>query len=768
MEDDNHHFRRKSVTFTLGEGEPLLTSKSAPLATNSAYSPNASFISTPGRRLHRTSKSYLSVSSAAKRYGGVDCGPTILEKERVWYDNYTAIDWIHDAVQDAKRAAVLRTDRSVRGQFSQKFDALQGWILALLTGICTSIVAYMVMVSEAYLFSLKDGYCHSSWMNPISTCDDFRPWSDAVGISFGINMAMACAFTLCAALLTMTTLIVFPSGKLLYMAAGSGIPEVKTILSGFIIHGFLGIHTLFVKAVGLTLAVATGLNLGKEGPFVHIASCTANILTRLFPKFRYSEAKRREALSSACAAGVAVAFGAPIGGVLFSLEEVSYYFPPKVLWRSFFCAATAAVSLKLLNPHGTGKLILLETNFEREWHVKEIPVFLLIGVFGGVYGGLFCKLNTMWSGWFRKLKPVARHPIIEVLALCILTTATSYWNIFTRMGGTDLVRALLSECTESGMAYLCPNNDAQFVTVMKTLASAIAIKMVLTMITFGARIPAGIFVPTMCIGALFGRIVGIMLHHYMSSSPNFWLFDMCTDPEKCIVPGTYAMVGAATALAGVTRMTVSLAVIMFELTGSLNYVMPFMISIMVAKWIADAFSKGIYDLLIDLNDHPYLDAKDNHHFGDAILSDLLPSIDSLIKTSLDVTRSPTVSASTLRTKIEWIRGTGAEDGGFTIVASGQLIGYIALADLTLSFDLLPLNSEDTQILIDPRAYEPYVPDFRHIVDCTPLSIQRDAPLELALELFTKLGLRYLCILDGAEFIGVIHKKSFVRFLRTLH
>ena len=43
--------------------------------------------------------------------------------------------------------------------------------------------------------------------------------------------------------------------------------------------------------------------------------------------------KRREILSAASAAGVAVAFGAPIGGVLFSLEEVSYFFPPKVMWR---------------------------------------------------------------------------------------------------------------------------------------------------------------------------------------------------------------------------------------------------------------------------------------------------------------------------------------------------------------------------------------------------------------------------------------------------
>ena len=59
-----------------------------------------------------------------------------------------------------------------------------------------------------------------------------------------------------------------PVRKVMYFAAGSGIPEVKTVLSGFVIHGYLGGWTLFTKAVGLTLSVASGLNLGKEGPMV--------------------------------------------------------------------------------------------------------------------------------------------------------------------------------------------------------------------------------------------------------------------------------------------------------------------------------------------------------------------------------------------------------------------------------------------------------------------------------------------------------------------
>ena len=137
-------------------------------------------------------------------------------------------------------------------------------------------------------------------------------------------------------------------------AKHSGIPEIKTVLGGFIIRRFMGLWTLIVKSLGLVpspmilryafdtdsfkcLAVASGLWLGKEGPLVHVACCCANLLMKLFPtlndnegeiksdlheqrKCLPSKARKREVLSAAAAAGISVAFGSPIGGVLFSLE----------------------------------------------------------------------------------------------------------------------------------------------------------------------------------------------------------------------------------------------------------------------------------------------------------------------------------------------------------------------------------------------------------------------------------------------------------------
>lgn len=74
-------------------------------------------------------------------------------------------------------------------------------------------------------------------------------------------------------------------------------PQIKTILSGFIIRGYLGKWTLITKTVTLVLAVSSGLSLGKEGPLVHVACCCANILCHLFTKYRKNEAKRREVIS---------------------------------------------------------------------------------------------------------------------------------------------------------------------------------------------------------------------------------------------------------------------------------------------------------------------------------------------------------------------------------------------------------------------------------------------------------------------------------------
>merc|ERR1719199_2360166 len=77
-----------------------------------------------------------------------------------------------------------------------------------------------------------------------------------------------------------------------------------------------------------------------------------------------------------------------------------------------------------------------------------------------------------------------------------------------------------------------------------------------------------------------------------------------------IYPGMYAMLGAAAVLGGVCRVTISLVVIMFELTGGLQLICPFMVVCMLAKWVGDYFTIGIYDYIIIVRKYPFLHEPD--------------------------------------------------------------------------------------------------------------------------------------------------------------
>ena len=118
--------------------------------------------------------------------------------------------------------------------------------------------------------------------------------------------------------------------------------------------------------------------------------------------------------SAAAAAGISVAFGAPIGGVLFSLEEVSFYFPHKTMWRAFFCACIAALTLQFMNPFHNGKIVIFQVNYDHTWMAFEIMPFLVLGLFGGILGSIFIKLNLAVVR-LRMVTSIGRHPIIETI-----------------------------------------------------------------------------------------------------------------------------------------------------------------------------------------------------------------------------------------------------------------------------------------------------------------------------------------------------------------
>ncbi|ORY02561.1 voltage-gated protein/chloride channel-like protein [Clohesyomyces aquaticus] len=761
--------------------------------------------------------------------------------DRVWYDQFTSTDWVHDSIADAYRVKALRSRKDIRGRLAAWFDGAQGWILVAIIGIITAFLAYCVNVTESTLFDWKQGYCTTAWYqsrkeccNGASICDEWLHWSrvirtdrlDSTGTQFlafclgVIVLAMAsCCFTLMTktvipSAISLSTLdenlgaevarshrgdedeedrkrSPSPGTKfneslerppmVYYSAAGSGVAEVKVINSGFVLHGYLGLRTLIIKTLGLILSVASGLSLGKEGPYVHIATCIGNIACRLFSKYNHNDGKRREVLSAAAASGVAVAFGAPIGGVLFSLEEVSYYFPPKTLFRTFFCCIAAALSLKFLNPYGTNKIVLFEVRYLTDWKFFEMIAFIFTGALGGVLGALFIKASRIWARTFRRIPVIKKYPLFEVFLVALITGILSFWNRYTKLPVTELLFELASPCdtfTDSGDG-LCPTRE-HTPEVLKVLVVAFIIKAGLTVITFGIKVPAGIYVPSMVVGGLLGRIIGHLVQLFALRFAGSGLFGSCDPagpPGSCVVPGVYAMVAAGATMTGVTRLTVTLAVILFELTGSLDHVLPFSLGILVSKWTADAIEPlSIYDLLTDMNSYPFLDNKVRPIFTSE-LGDITPRIRK--ERIIDISDSPLVSAAELREKQQYLHMAGELDGGLPILREGVLVGLIPAPDLEFALDKLE-NENNTLCLMstqvgwaagrehgdedegdeDPTDFTPYI-------DPAPVALDVHSPMDLVYECFVKLGLRHICVLRDGHYAGLVHKKAFVKYIKEL-
>ncbi|KAF4497643.1 CLC chloride channel [Fusarium agapanthi] len=704
---------------------------------------------------------------------------TTSQQDSLPYNDYHTINWLQDLVQDSHRrdTSSLYSRRGIRYRTAKLWDASQGWVAAFLIGLFTASIAAFVDVSVEVLADLKDGYCtdniflsHRACCATETTCQNWKSWTESYVSAYAIYVGLALAFGIIAGSVTATTktnlTAVAPEkerssasagGKVMYMAAGSGIPEIKTVLSGFCIPHLFDLKVLIVKAIGSIFAVATGMCLGKEGPFVHISACVGYLVTVCIPKYASNQRKLREMLSIACSAGLSVAFGAPIGGVLFSYEEISTYFPRRVLWRSCLCSVVAAAVLKELNPTGTGKLVLFETNYGVNYDALHYLVFIVLGVCGGIFGGVFCKANFLWSKSFRKIPLIKNNPVFELALVTLITAILQFPNMLIRETGDIVMQRLLVDCNQVNEDWIC-QQEAQATgkgTYYAWLVSGTFVKLFLTTITFGCKVPSGIIIPAMDAGALFGRMIGQLI-------PN-------------ISPGIFAMVGSAAFLAGVSRMTVSLAVIMFELTGEVNFIPPFMIAILTAKWVADAISAdGVYDLAQHLQGHPFLEAegaitkvkefRDNE--GSAMVDALLPSKDATDNAIVSVGPDCRVFTSVLQQKLSHLQNSVLSDSGLVFVNDkGLCHGYISQYKLEQALQVI----EKTDGVEEPSEINVLEGTLAEAIDRSPLTLSSRAPLEYAVELFGKLGISYLVVTeeDTAKVLGVVSTKQLITFLDGL-
>ncbi|KAG9343268.1 hypothetical protein JZ751_014249 [Albula glossodonta] len=340
----------------------------------------------------------------------------------------------------------------------------------------------------------------------------------------------------------------FMDYAIVFFQQGSGIPEMKTILRGVVLKEYLTFKTFVAKVIGLTCALGSGMPLGKEGPFVHVASLCAALLSKfmaLFGGVYMNELRNIEMLSAACAVGTITA--------------------------------------------------LFKTRFRLDFpfDLQELPAFAVLGIISGFGGALFVYLNRLIDQFMQQPKSINKvlmknrlvYPALVTLLVSTLTFPPGFGQFMAgQLTQHESLVALLDNrtWTKHGVAdefyYIGPVKvwKHPHVNVFITLILFIIMKFWMSALATTMPVPCGAFMPVFLIGAAFGRLVGETMAAWFPDSihPDGSIYP--------IVPGVYAVVGAA-ALSGAVTHTVSTAVIVFELTGQISHILPVMIAVILAN-----------------------------------------------------------------------------------------------------------------------------------------------------------------------------------------
>uniref|UniRef100_A0A674MV65 Chloride channel 2c n=1 Tax=Takifugu rubripes TaxID=31033 RepID=A0A674MV65_TAKRU len=463
----------------------------------------------------------------------------------------------------------------------------EDWIFLILLGLVMALVSWVV------------DFC-------IAICLQAQKWMYG-GLDSNIFLQYLAWVTYPVVLITFSagfTQILAPQ------AVGSGIPEMKTILRGVVLKEYLTFKTFVAKVIGLTCALGSGMPLGKEGPFVHIASLCAALLSKFMSLFGGIYEKALCVCVCVC-----------VPGVLFSIEVTSTFFAVRNYWRGFFAATFSAFIFRVLavwNRDEETITALFKTRFRLDFpfDLQELPAFAVIGIASGFGGALFVYLNRLIVQFMRKQKTINRflmkkrllYPALVTLLVSTLTFPPGFGQFMAgKLTQKESLVTLLDNRTwaKHGIAeefdYIGHSQAWQHpqVNVFVTLVLFIVMKFWMSALATTIPVPCGAFMPVFVIGAAFGRLVG--------ESMAAWFPDGIHSDGTVysIVPGGYAVVGAA-ALSGAVTHTVSTAVIVFELTGQISHILPVMIAVILANAVAQSLQPSLYDSIIRIKKLPYL------------------------------------------------------------------------------------------------------------------------------------------------------------------
>ncbi|KAG7976868.1 hypothetical protein I3843_05G002000 [Carya illinoinensis] len=630
------------------------------------------------------------------------------------------------------------------------------WTLALLIGLSTGLVGIFNNIAVENIAGFK-----LLLTNNLMLKDKYY---QAFVAYAGCNMVLAiAAAALCA--------YIAPA------AAGSGIPEVKAYLNGIDAHSILAPSTLFVKIFGSIFGVAAGFVVGKEGPMVHTGACVASLLGqggsrkyRLTWKWlRYFKNDRdRRDLITCGAAAVAVV----LRGFM-------------VFCRGGKCGL-----------FGEGGLIMFDVNSAKPtYSIPDLLAVIFLGVIGGIFGSLY---NYLVDKVLRTYSIInERGPSLKILlaiTISLLTSCCSYglpWlsqcipcpaylkdqcPTVGRTGNYKNFQCPPHHYNDLASLFMNTNDDAirnlfssgsEKEFHLSTLIVFFAAIYFLGIITYGIAVPSGLFIPVILAGASYGRLLGNLLGSLSDLDVGF-----------------FALLGAASFLGGTMRMTVSLCVILLELTNDLLMLPLVMLVLLISKTVADCFNKGVYDQIVKMKGLPYMEAHAEPYMRHLVASDVvsgpLVTFSGVEKVgnilhALKITRhngfpvineppfsdAPELCGLVLRSHL-LVLLKGKKFTRQRVMTGTEMMSRFKAHDFAKSGSGKGVKLEDIDIKEDEM--EMYV-DLHPITNTSPYTVVETMSLAKAAVLFRQVGLRHMLVVPKTPgrppIVGILTRHDFM-------
>ena len=340
------------------------------------------------------------------------------------------------------------------------------------------------------------------------------------------------------------------------VAAGSGIPQVEAEMKGKLNANWL--QVILAKFIGSLLAIGAGLSLGSEGPSVQLGAMSGKGFSRINRGLRTEE---RMLITAGSGAGLAAAFGAPLAGVVFTLEEMHKNFSQEVLLTTM----AAAITADCIAAYIFGMKPIFEFTVSEGLPLQRMWLVVVLGIVLGIFGIIYTKVTFLTQDIFAKIPiPVKRMAIPFVMVIILAIFMPSALG-----SGSSLIEPVASGKMGAGL-----------------ILGLLAVKFITSMISFGTGLPGGTFLPMLVLGALAGGCFTEAISPIAGYEETYLQY--------------FVILGMAGYFSAIVRAPITGIILICEMTGTFSNLLSLAMVSLVAYMVADFMkSPPLYEALTE-------------------------------------------------------------------------------------------------------------------------------------------------------------------------